>query len=106
LTKEARFRIAGKLALFEIKLPFITFQPAAFDAQQLAMDLAPLAGRVLLAVSPSASKAIRELSPDGSTQYKAYDVPAAQFLREVSIAQLDELAGIRTSKCPTRNTSM
>ena len=57
-------------------------------------------GRVLLAVSPSASKAIRELSPDGSGQYKACDLPAAQFLREVSIAQLEELAGIQREETP------
>jgi hypothetical protein len=56
--------------------------------------------RVLLAVSPSASTSIRELSGDGGTQYKTHDVAAASFLNGVSIAQLEELAGIRSEETP------
>jgi hypothetical protein len=56
--------------------------------------------RVLLAVSPSASTSIRELGGDGGHQYKTHDVPVASFLTRVTIAQLEELAGIQSEDTP------
>jgi hypothetical protein len=56
--------------------------------------------RVLLAVSPSASTSIRELGGDDGPQYKTHDVTAASFLSGVSIAQLEELAGIQSERTP------
>ena len=55
--------------------------------------------RVLLAVSPRASTSIRELGGSGN-QYKSYDVAAASFLNGVTIAQLEELAGIQSEDTP------
>jgi hypothetical protein len=56
--------------------------------------------RVLLAVSPSASTSIKELGGHAGTQYKTHDVPAASFLNGVTIAQLEELAGIQSEETP------
>lgn len=56
--------------------------------------------RVLLGVSPNASKSIRELGGPGGPQYKTHDVPAASFLNSVTIAQLEELAGIQSEQIP------
>jgi hypothetical protein len=60
--------------------------------------------RVLLAVSPSASTSIRELGGTGN-QYKAYNAAAANFLSEVTIAQLEELAGIHSEGTPLSEPS-
>jgi hypothetical protein len=55
--------------------------------------------RVLLAVSKSATNAIKQL---GGTvkQYRAHDQCAAAFLRDVSIRQLEDLAGIPHEESP------
>lgn len=56
--------------------------------------------RVLLAVSPNASTAIRELGGNNGQQHKAHNVTAASFLNQVSIAQLESLAGLESEHTP------
>jgi hypothetical protein len=57
-------------------------------------------GRVLLAVSPDASKSIRELGGDGGPQYKTHEAAAANFLDGVTISQLEKLSGIQSEETP------
>jgi hypothetical protein len=61
--------------------------------------------RILLAVSPRASISIKELGGAGGSQYKTHDAPAASFLNEVTIVQLEELAGIQREETPLPETA-
>jgi hypothetical protein len=70
----------------------------------ITQALRPDHNRVLLAVSPSGSTSIREVGGYGGPQYKAHDVPAARFLDGVTIAQLEELAGIQSEDTPLSET--
>jgi hypothetical protein len=49
--------------------------------------------RVLLAISPDATTAVQQLGTAGA-QYRGHNETAAEFLRDVTIARLEELAGI------------
>ncbi|MBZ5622345.1 MAG: SIR2 family protein, partial [Acidobacteriia bacterium] len=55
--------------------------------------------RVLVAVSRSATGAIKQLGGSGP-QYRAYDQNAAAFLRDITIAKLENLAGIPHDETP------